>query len=332
VVQIARKGSPAPDGNGTFSFFHDLRSAINDNGEVTFHAELTGAPSSEDSGIFRGNGGPLVQIARAGQTSPDGNGTFTGFSVDPVMNNFGQAAFVAGLAGTMAGSNDNSAIYRGGGTSLTQIVRKGQTAPDGNGVFSSLGEPAINNAGQIVFTATLSGTNGGANDNNGIYIYDDALGLQQVARTGQIRNDSLVITLGVETLSNTDALGELGQVAYRFQLANDYQGVALWKMRRPGDHNDDQFVDAADYVAWRKLEPASGYVEWVANFGESSTPSATVEIVASSAAVPEPSTLLLIVLSCLTIPISRVGWVRRAAGTHRSHAHVMGCPVAVNPS
>jgi hypothetical protein len=32
--------------------------------------------SSDNSGIFRSDGGLLMQIVREGQTAPDGNGTF----------------------------------------------------------------------------------------------------------------------------------------------------------------------------------------------------------------------------------------------------------------
>jgi autotransporter-associated beta strand protein len=71
----------------------------------------------------------------------------------------------------------------------------------------------------------------------------------------------------------------------------------------PGDYNLDGKVDAADYVTWR-LNPAAhgsdpaGYNTWRANFGAPGSGSGA----SANAAVPEPSTLLLMfaaIASCL---------------------------------
>jgi hypothetical protein len=58
-----------------------------------------------------------------------------------------------------------------------------------------------------------------------------------------------------------------------------------------GDHNGDGVVDAADYVAWRKLniDGEAGYSAFVENFGE---PAA-----GGSNAVPEPGTWALVLLA-----------------------------------
>jgi len=65
----------------------------------------------------------------------------------------------------------------------------------------------------------------------------------------------------------------------------------------PGNHNKDQIVDAADYVAWRKLPSffegdPTGYNNWRENFGES-------QLGAGGSPVPEPSSTLLMVLMIL---------------------------------
>lgn len=60
----------------------------------------------------------------------------------------------------------------------------------------------------------------------------------------------------------------------------------------PGDYNDDGLVDAADYTTWRDnlgTPDATGtYSEWSTNYGASSNPS-------TSASIPEPSALVVIV-------------------------------------
>jgi hypothetical protein len=62
-----------------------------------------------------------------------------------------------------------------------------------------------------------------------------------------------------------------------------------------GDHNEDDMVNAADYVAWRKLniDGQAGYDDWYENFGETvpgGSPSA-------SSPVPEPTTIGLFLMS-----------------------------------
>ena len=49
------------------------------------------------------------------------------------------------------------------------IVVTGSAPPGGNGTFSNLNLPALNNAGQVAFVADLTGTSGGTIDDRGVY-------------------------------------------------------------------------------------------------------------------------------------------------------------------
>jgi fibronectin-binding autotransporter adhesin len=72
-----------------------------------------------------------------------------------------------------------------------------------------------------------------------------------------------------------------------------------------GDYNDDGSVDAADYVVWRKTDGTpSGYNTWRANFGQSAGGRA---VASANAAVPEPSTLVMLVLAAAGV-CSRRRW------------------------
>ena len=51
IIQVARKGALAPDGNGTFSSFSVPRGP-NERGQATFRGELTGTSGGENGGIF----------------------------------------------------------------------------------------------------------------------------------------------------------------------------------------------------------------------------------------------------------------------------------------
>jgi hypothetical protein len=70
-----------------------------------------------------------------------------------------------------------------------------------------------------------------------------------------------------------------------------------------GDDNDDGTVDAADYVAWRKLNGGNsqGYDDWRENFAESSNEAASFDSSSLQANVPEPSALVL--------ALATIGWL-----------------------
>jgi hypothetical protein len=72
-----------------------------------------------------------------------------------------------------------------------------------------------------------------------------------------------------------------------------------------GDYNGDGFVNAADYVAWRKTDNSQGnYDIWRRTFG-----SAATEGSAGFTTVPEPSSLcLLVAVAALTAATFRRAW------------------------
>jgi hypothetical protein len=78
-------------------------------------------------------------------------------------------------------------------------------------------------------------------------------------------------------------------------------------MLAAGDFNSDGVVDAADYVVWRKTDGTpAGYNAWRAHFGQTTGIGSGAT---TSAAVPEPTTILLLMFGV-------AGWClrrRRAA-------------------
>ena len=220
LTQVARAGRAAPDGNGTFSGFGSP--ALNDAGQAAFRGFLTGTAggSADNSGLFRGDGGALTQVARTGRAAPDGNGTFDRF-FSPVLNVSGQVAFVGNLTGTAGGTADDEGVFRTDGGALTQVARTGRAAPDGNGTFISLGSPALNDAGQTAFTGTLTGTAGGTADNEGVFRGDGGA-LTQVARAGQAAPDGN----GTFDRFVGATLNDVGQVAFRGELTGTAGGSA----------------------------------------------------------------------------------------------------------
>ncbi len=160
-------------------------------------------------------------VAVTGDAVPDGNGTFLGFGL-PSLNDSRQVAFFAQLKDTTEGSLDNTGLYRSDGTSsLLQVARASDLAPNGNGTFFELHRPSLNNDGQVAFRSVLIGTNGGDSDNVGLYLYEDFIGTTQVVRTGNsgLNGTSIVSSLGNPALNNT------GQVLFRggFTNTSDYE-------------------------------------------------------------------------------------------------------------
>src|SRR5688572_10572356 len=90
----------------------------------------------------------------------------------------------------------------------TEVVAvTGQAIPDGTGVFSSFGMPALNDDGHVAFTAELTGTAGGDADNAGVYA-SGIDGVFRVARRGQSVADGTLRRLDHPAINNS------GQVAF----------------------------------------------------------------------------------------------------------------------
>jgi hypothetical protein len=80
-----------------------------------------------------------------------------------------------------------------------------------------------------------------------------------------------------------------------------------------GDYDNDGFVDAADYVLWRKGAPLQNesetigsntpedYTYWRAHFGAPAAGSGS----SFSSAIPEPSSLLISLLGAVAISAAR---------------------------
>lgn len=124
-------------------------------------------------------------------------------------------------------------------------------------------------------------------------------------------------------LGSLEALYIRGEYRNRTNDVGSIDNVRLFRLDAPsvlpGDYNDDDKVDAADYVAWRKNEGAAAgalpndidggtigppqYNTWRRHFGESSGAGA----VAKNAPIPEPPSVTLIMavlmLGCVVVRI-----------------------------
>ncbi len=124
---------------------------------------------------------------------------------------------------------------------------------------------------------------------------------------------------GAKSLSLTPGAGAVrGSYPISVTLAGGSEdwsktGNFTVKVGVPGDYNDNGVVDAADYVLWRKGGPlqfevdtpgsvdAADYTAWRTRFGNTTAGVGSGSIMIT--AVPEPATIVLIVLGVLAVPV-----------------------------
>jgi hypothetical protein len=239
-------------------------------------------------------GGSLAMIAREGSEFLGpcvGAGvTFTEFSggsgsvgKQPVLNDSGDIAFRAHLAGSGINLDNNAGIWTTVGDSLTLVARTGIVGSVGPnlgagiafGGISTFSHPSLNNAGEIVFVAQLEGDGISLANDFGIWAWKHGQ-LTMIVREGD--------QFDVDPDPNNQLLRTVRSVGYNpfyFQLAESgYQrllndsGLLIFSLvftdgtsgvftaqlpRQPGDFDNDSDVDGSDFVAWQTNFPlASG--------------------------------------------------------------------------
>ncbi len=291
--------------------------SINDAGHLAFsaRAQLTngGLDPSEDSGIWTNRDGALALIIREGDAAVGASpgAKFGELTSTLVLNHSGRIAFWATLTGNEVSSENNSAIWAEGQSSLKLIAREGSQAP-GTPVgltFDTLTGLTFNGRDQVAFSASLKPGVGVTSDNNfGIWQQDPAGLLELVVRKG----DALQVAPGdIRTVSSlvfaggsgnedgfASSFNDSGQLAFRASFTDGTSGVfvsdqasfAAADFNRDGDVDGDDLImlqaalggdadhdgdsDGADFLIWQQQ---AGYRDTVA-------PSSTV---------PEPRGSLL---------------------------------------
>lgn len=121
-----------PDRVSKFDRFY--APALSAGNVAAFRALLKETPGGgfDDEGIYRGDGTILMEVAREGQSVPEGGGTFANFGSHVGINAQGQVLFYATLRDTPFGASDNAGLYlwdESAGT--TKLVRERDVVPGG---------------------------------------------------------------------------------------------------------------------------------------------------------------------------------------------------------
>lgn len=159
---LATTGTAAPGLAGVkFSAFS--QPVANSTGRVAFTAKLSGAVTeNDDSSLWSSLGaGGLALVAR--ENGPSGVPGVNIKSWNALHLTDSLLVFRARLAGPSVTITNDDAILVWDGAALSFLAREGETAPNG-GTWGTLGHPAVNDAGQVSFTAgfTISGAKGSA--------------------------------------------------------------------------------------------------------------------------------------------------------------------------
>ncbi len=169
LSQIARENQTEPGGPGVFDSFSTF--AINATGQVAFGASLrnAGTPLISTNGVFIGSGGALARVARTYTPEPGGNGEFASVGLASGISDTGQVVVFASLRNTSGTFADDTAIYRGDGSSLVKIARENDLVPEGNGRLDGLNFTSLSRNNIVAFYTTLRENAGGFTDNEAIY-------------------------------------------------------------------------------------------------------------------------------------------------------------------
>lgn len=215
IPRIVGEGDPGPRGDGVMAGVQGVEfvlTVMNQSGQVAFLDDVI-TDSGALLGVYRGSGaGSLAEIARQGDPVPSGDGTFAGFDLQTALsiNDGGEVSFMGLLNATSQGTANDVALFRGSGTTTTELVRKGDPTPDGNGRFL-FAQPRtraiLNSRGNLLFHCHLTGASGGATE--GLFLAGDQ-GVQQIARLNQPAPGGGVFS----SFSQVRALNDDDQVAF----------------------------------------------------------------------------------------------------------------------
>jgi hypothetical protein len=257
---VAVTGTAAPaGGNYDTTISAGFPPVLNGAGQVAFLPYLTGSAASE--GIFVGVPGSLQTAALKLSAAPaGGNYLFIG---NPVLNGAGQVAFEADLSG----GTSNSGIFVGAPGSIQAVALQGTATPAGGNynsfeVLPTYPIPALNDAGQVAFLASLTGDT----SSEGLFVGSPG-SLHVAAQTG-----TAAPVGGSYNSFNYPVLNGYGQLAFTANLTSGTSSEGLF-VGSPGSIQAAALLGAAapaggnysSFVTNSAVLNDAGQVAFVAN-------------------------------------------------------------------
>jgi hypothetical protein len=275
---VARTGSHAPGAPAGVNFSTDAMlelffPAFNDAGQTAFYAATTDG----GLGLWSEGSGSLAAVARSGEQAP---GTPAGVTYTfanlyelldgPVLNNAGQTTFRSGLSGPGVTNANILGRWSEGLGSLALVARRGSSMPGlpAGVVNNGMEEAGLNDAGQSVFWAQLTGS--GVNSSNDWSVWSEGSGsLALVVREGSPAPGLPGVTF--DGIFATGAINNAGQNLVTAGLSNQpppvgFGGDSVWMagsgnltlIARRGTHapGTPSGVNFEDFGGWSSLNEA----------------------------------------------------------------------------
>lgn len=222
IEAIVSAGDGVPGGGASFgSFFLE---GISQAGDILYRSFLEGAPNGTSPMLVLDTFTDRKVIARAGGAAADGNGAVNTIAKAGVGDG-GHVAMVAQYRNTVGGSADDYAVTRHHASGDNLILREGDAAPSGNGVFrgnaSRMGKPWVTEWGLVALNVEYAGTAGGFTDNHGIVRYKQhdvySPELVELIREGDPAPDG---DGEFNTISDIRSMNDAGVVLFEGRLRN----------------------------------------------------------------------------------------------------------------
>ncbi|HUN80360.1 MAG TPA: choice-of-anchor tandem repeat NxxGxxAF-containing protein, partial [Phycisphaerae bacterium] len=198
--------------------------AINRSGRIAFYGTLSGVgiDLNNDRGVWaQDSSGSLKLLARDGSHAPgttDPGDHFTDLH-NTVMNDAGKCAFYGRVSGPGVTATNRFGVWAGDSSGLVIVARAGDQAPgtEPGITFANFGDPDIDAAGDVCFSATLTGA--GVDPTNDTGIWETLNGsLTLVARKGDAA-PGLSVTALFSSFVGQPIVSAGGRVAFSATLA-----------------------------------------------------------------------------------------------------------------
>jgi hypothetical protein len=329
---VVRADQQAPGAQAGVGFQMFGEPVMNRLGQFTFQAELFNPGFGNDlgSGIWTNRSGTLQVLAQTGAPAAE-FGSGVNYSIsrhNTGINDSGQIAFHTFLTGdSVADSNNQGLIFDDAGARRV-IVREGQFAPGGGSTDEferfDLGKLALNDKGQVAFSAFARGSNVNTTTRTGIWIEDSPGQLRAIARGGALAPGGDRFRIDRE---QPFALNDFGQVAFASSLLEN-KGSGIWATDRDGilklivrtgtqievKPGDFRTVSSISFLHQLFSDSGTGLQDGLMtafnNRGEIAFQASFADgtsgvFVSSAVAVPEPASLLIGILTVAPICFTR---------------------------
>lgn len=246
---VARTGNVAPGtpvGVNYLAFAPFHAPTLNNIDQVAYSAFLTGSgvTDANNAAIYAGALVAPQLVARTGDAAPGmpAGVSYSSLSNPPALNNNGHVVYGVSLAGAGVTNANNTAIYSGPVDAVQPVVRGGDTAPGTPaGVnYLSVGPAAINDAGQLAYIASLTGSGVTFSNDFALFAYHPTLDGVLIVREGSsfdvgggdfrtIAHNGIAFDYGGRHDKLT-GLSNDGTLAFRLTFTNGTSGIFTAKI------------------------------------------------------------------------------------------------------